>query len=416
MWTLAATIVNSVVGAGIFAAPAALAAAASAYAPLVFAVIAVAIGAIALCFAEGGSRVPTSGGAYGYIAAAFGPLAGYVAGTALWLSDLLACGGIAAALGEVAASVVAPDARPAVHAVVVVVAIAGIAAINVRGVTHGARFAALSALAKLAPLAVFVIAGAAVIDPDHLSGGAAGRGHDLGHALILALFTFTGMEGALCASGEVATPARTIPRAIAIAMVTLALLYIAVQVVAQGVLGAELATSGAPLADAMATIHPALRVLMLLGAAVSMLGWIGGDLLATPRVLFAFARDGLVPRVLGRVHPRTHAPYVAIVGYATAALVLALTGTFAELAVVSTLLVAVPYAGGCAAAWRLARRGVVGDGAPLGFRWIGVAAAVGIASMVALVAVAEPEEIAGLFAIVAAAVLLYLVGTRVARR
>jgi amino acid transporter len=199
-------------------------------------------------------------------------------------------------------------------------------------------------------------------------------------------------------------------------MVSLALLYIAVQIVAQGVLGPALATSSAPLADAMTGISPLLRALMLAGAAISMLGWISGDILATPRMLFAFARDGLMPRALGRVHERTHTPYVAIVCYATAAAVLALTGSFADLAVAATLLCAVPYAGGCAAAWRLARRGIALDGAPLGFRWLGLAAALGIASMFALVSLAARAEIIGLLVVVAAAAMLYPIATRIAAR
>ncbi|MET0231951.1 MAG: amino acid permease [Rhodanobacteraceae bacterium] len=413
-WTFAAAIVNTVVGAGIFAAPASLAAAVGPYAPFAFFACAIAIGAIAICFAEGGSRVPTSGGAYGYIETAFGPLAGYVAGTMLWFSDLLACGGIAAALGDVAASLTAPESRGVVRAAVIVLAIGGIAAINVRGVRQGARVVAIAALVKLVPLAVFVLVGAFFIDGSHFTGVAPAARDDIGRALILALFTFTGMETALCASGEVSQPSRTIPRAIGIAMFSLAVLYIAVQFVAQGVLGPALATSTAPLADAMATVSPLLRMLMLAGAAISMLGWISGDILATPRMLFAFARDGLMPRVLGRVHPKTHTPHVAIVSYATFAAVLALTGTFADLAVAATLLVAVPYAGGCAAAWLLARRGVALEGTPLGFRLLGSAAAVGVVSMLALVALAARAEIIGLLVVVAVAAALYTVGRRLA--
>jgi amino acid transporter len=162
----------------------------------------------------------------------------------------------------------------------------------------------------------------------------------------------------------------------------------------------------------MARVSPALRVLMVAGAAISMLGWLGSDILGTPRVLFAFARDGLMPGVLGRVHPTTRAPHVAILSYATCAVVLALTGTFAELAVLSTLLVTVPYVGGCAAAVVLARRGVALAGAPLNFRWLTVAAVVGIGSCAALLVLAARMEILGLFATIAVAAAIYLVQTR----
>jgi len=411
-WALAASIVNVVVGAGIFAVPASLAASVGPYAPLAFLVCAIAVGAIAICFAEGGSRVPTSGGAYGYIETAFGPLAGYVAGSMLWFSDLLACGGIAAALGDVASSLVMPQWQFATRAAVVVVAVGSIALVNVCGVAHGARLVTVAALVKLVPLVLFVLVGAAFVDGTNFSNTLPAANEDFGRALILALFTFTGMETALCASGEVREPSRTIPRAIAIAMLSLTVIYIGVQVVAQGVLGAALATSTAPLADAMARVHPALRLVMLVGAAISMLGWLGSDILGTPRVLFAFARDGLMPRVLGRVHPSTRAPHVAILSYATCAVVLALSGTFAELAVLSTLLVTVPYVGGCAAAVVLARRGVALAGTPLNFRGLRIAAVVGIGSCIALIVLAARMEIIGLFATIAAAAAIYVTQTR----
>ena len=238
----------------------------------------------------------------------------------------------------------------------------------------------------------------------------------LGRGLILAMFAFSGMEISLGASGEVSDPARTIPRALALAMLAVTVLYIAIQVVAQGVLGPALASSRLPLADAMGRISPALRLLMLAGAAVSMFGLLSSELLGNPRILFAFARDGFLPAVLGRVHPRTHAPYMAILVNGGIAIGLALTGTFAELAVLSILATMPLYILGCAAAWRLARRGVVQAGAPLNFRWLGSAAVVGIASMLLLIGLAARAEIIGLVVVVVGSVCCYLLLTRVVRQ
>jgi amino acid transporter len=411
-WGLTASIINIVVGAGIFAVPAALAAGIGPYAPLAFIVCAVAIGSVAICFAEGGSRIPTSGGAYGYIEAAFGPLISYVAGTLLWFSDALACGGVAAALADVAVSVLPPQARAPAHAAIVVGAIGTIAWVNIGGVARGTRLVNTATLVKLIPLAVFVIAGAGAIHSMNFLPSAQPNTGGVGRALILALFAFTGMEVALAASGEVVQPARTIPRALAMAMFFVTMLYVAVQVIAQGILGASLATSTVPLADAMARISPALSVLMLVGAALSMLGWMGSDLLGTPRILFAFARDGRLPRVLGRVHPHTRAPHVAIVVYAVLAIGVSLTGSFAELAVLSTLTVAPIYIAGCAAAWRLSRNGVALAGVPLNFRWLRAAMLTGICSMLALIALASREEILGLAAALAACVIVFWLSNR----
>jgi amino acid transporter len=210
----------------------------------------------------------------------------------------------------------------------------------------------------------------------------------------------------------VAEPSRTIPRALGISMAAVMLLYVAVQVICQGILGPALTRSVAPLADAMARVGAPLRLAMLAGAALSMFGYLSGDLLGSPRMLFAFGRDGLLPRAFGRVRPGTHAPHVAILGYAALAIALALSGTFAELAVLSTLAVGAVYIAGCAAAWRLSRTGVALAGKPLAFRWLGSAALIGIGSMMALIALASRAEILGLAAATVLSALAYLVMAR----
>lgn len=411
-WGLAASVIGIVVGAGIFTVPAALAAAVGPYAPLAFLVCGLIIGAVAICFAEGGSRIPTSGGAYGYVTAAFGPLAGYIAGALLLVGDVLACGGITAALADLCAGVAPKALQSTVHAAAIVVVIGCVTLINVSGVARAARFVSVTTALKLIPLGIFIVAGCTEIGHPLLVQSQQPATEGVGRALILALFAFIGMESPLTASGEVAQPSRNIPLALGVAMASVTLIYIAVQVIAQGILGAQLAHSSAPLADAMAQVSPRLRPVMLAGAAVSMFGWISSDILGSPRMLFALARDGLLFRALGLVHPRTRAPYVAIIVYAAVALALALTGTFTELAVLAAMGTAALYAAGCVAAWVLARRGVATAGPPLNFRGLGVATAVGTAGMVALIASATWQEIAGLLMLVGLSALVYLYQTR----
>jgi APA family basic amino acid/polyamine antiporter len=123
-------------------------------------------------------------------------------------------------------------------------------------------------------------------------------------------------------------------------------------------------------------------------------------------------RDGLLPRSLGLLHPRTQAPYVAILAYSGVAMLLALTGTFAELAVLSALATAALYSLGCVAAWLLARRNVAVAGKPLNFRWLGLATLVGVTGMLALIALASWQEIAGLATLIGLSALIYLSGRR----
>lgn len=412
---LAAALVNIVIGAGIFTIPSALAAALGVYAPLAFVLCGIAMAAIAICFAEGGSRIPSSGGAYGYIDAAFGPLAGFVTGNLLWLSGVLACGAVAAALADVTARLLAPAwLAGATHAAVIVAVIGVNAYVSIAGVSQSARVISIATVVKLVPIFLFVAIGAFSVHASNLAPAEIPSPQDIGRGLILALFAYSGMEATLGASGEVAEPAKTIPRALLIAMVAVAVIYVSIQTVAQGILGGALQNATPPLAAAMAAVHPALRMMMLAGAGFSMLAWMSSDFLGNPRILFAVARDGFLPKVLGRVHPRTHTPHVAITCYAALSIGLALSGTFAELAVLSTLATSVVYVLGALAAWRLTRQSVAFAGPPLNFPWLGTAVIVATFSMIVLTALASWTEIVGIAALVGAIVTAY--GLQVWRR
>jgi amino acid transporter len=410
----AAAITNEVVGSGIYRLPGSMATAAGSAAPWAYLACLIAMGAVVLCFAEAGSRVSTSGGPYGYVEAAFGKLPGFVAGLLLWLSSVLACGGVAAALADTAGSAFPALAEPIVRGALILVVLATMAWINVIGVDLAARILGWATLIKLLPLALFVIAGGIGLALGH---GAAtpvqsAPTEGLGRAAILAMFALSGMETPLAASGEVKDPSRTVPRALLLAMGSIGVAYIAIQLIADALLGAGLTASHAPLADALGTIDPRLRAPLLAGAFFSMLIWLGSDFLGAPRVLFAFARDRMLPAQLGQLHPRWRTPYIAILVHFVLAAGLALSGTFEKLAILSTLAIAPLYASACAAAVMLRRRNVSTLGKPLALPGLPLIAAVGIVSMAVLVAQGEPSEIVALGGVLVGGVILFLVVRR----
>jgi len=404
---LTAAIINSVVGSGAFLLPGAIAAGAGRFGPIAFLACAVAMTPVVICFAEGGRRVPTSGGPYGYIEAAFGPLAGFVAACLLLVGCVLACGGVLAALGAAAANVLTGSLAMAAQPTVILGTLAFFVAANINGAATGMRLIKVGTGLKLIPLLVFVAVGVATLHGAFEANLQTPSVASFGRSMIMALYLINGMEIPLSASGEVSNPSRTIPRAIVVAMTVVTLLYVAIQVVVGALLGPSLVTSSAPLADAMARVSPALQVLMVAGAGVSMLSWLGSDLLGVPRALFVLARDGLLPASLGRLHPRTHAPHIAILCYGAIAAVLALTGTYVELAVLNALAIAALYAGSCAAVWRLSRRGAEKAG-PRGANLLNFAGVLGIAGMMLVIALASWSEIIGLCATILAAILGYL--------
>lgn len=412
---LAANVVNIVIGAGIFVLPAAIAAQIGSAAPLAYVACAIAMGAIALCFAEAGSRVPTSGGPYGYTEAAFGPFAGFIMGALVWLSSVLASAGIAVALVDVLAAFIPVLGGPVVRAGIIVAVHVLLAAVNIAGAAPGARLVGVTTVAKLLPLLVFLAVGAFLIRPENLTISMMPSTADFGRAMILAIFAFSGMETALAVSGEVRAPSRSVPLGLLGAMAGVTAIYMLIQTVAQAVLGGALASSTRPLSDAMAGFSPGLASLLLAGAAISMSGYLAGSALSAPRVLFAAARDGFLPAALATIYPRTHAPAAAIIVHLGIALALALTGTFIELAVLSTLATVGIYVLGCAAALALRRRKVATAGEPLQFRATVPAAFIGIASMLWVAAQATASEAISVAIALAVIVALYL-AVRVSRK
>ncbi|WBO21683.1 APC family permease [Sphingomonas abietis] len=405
-FALAAAIVNIVIGGGIFSLPAGMARAAGPYALVAYLLCALAMAAVVLCFAEAGSRVASSGGVYGYVEAAFGPLAGFVSGVLLWLSCVLACGGIAAGFADALAGFIPALATTWGRDAVIVAIIAVLTVVNLAGVRPASRLIGAVTAVKLIPLAIFVLVGLFWIDPAKLHAGTVPDVGGIGRAILLSLFAFQGMETTLSVSGEVDNPARTLPRALIGAMAFVTIAYVAIQWVAQGLLGGALAGAKAPLAMAMATIDPRLGLLLLVGTAISLGGWIGSDLLGAPRVLFAFARDGFLPRALGRLSTR-QVPANAIVVHAAIAIVLAATGTFEALAILSALVGCALYIAGCAAAWRLRARNVRLDGTPLRLPVLGLWVVLGIGSMAACIALGRSSEIAALAGVILGSALLY---------
>lgn len=363
---LAASIVNVTIGGGIFRLPADMSAQLGATAPLAYLLCAVAMGLIVMCMAEAGSRVSLTGGPYAYVEVAFGPFVGFLSGFLLWMLLTFAMAAVATVLvANLGTLVPALGSRAA--SMVALIAIYGVfAAVNILGVERGARLNTALTIAKLLPLLLLIAGGLFAVDARNLAVTDPPPLATLARSSLLLIFVFAGIEAALVPGGEVKDPARTVPRAIFIAMAAVTLLYAGLQFVAQGVLGAALATSkAAPLADAAGMALGAwARQVLLVGAVISMLGHAGAMILATPRTLFAFARDGFLPAALARTHPAHRTPAVAILVQCAIVLVLAISSTFEQLAILANLSILVVYALCCLAAWQLRRRGVRMGGTP----------------------------------------------------
>jgi amino acid transporter len=357
---LAAAIVNITIGGGIFRLPANVAASLGPAAPLAYLVCAVAMGLIVLCIADAGSRVALTGGPYAYVGTAFGPYVGFLSGVLLWMLGTFATAAVATVFASNVVLLVPGLGGRGMETILLVAVFAFWSIVNLRQVTLGVRLNSIATVAKLLPLLL--------VDTDNLQIAAAPAAADVARTSLLLIFAFAGIEVALVPSGEVRDTARTVPRAIALAMIGITALYIALQMVAQGILGDRLAQSTvAPLADAAgASLGAWARSLLLAGAAVSMFGYLGGMTLSMPRMVFALARDGFLPRALAVVHPRHRSPQAAVIVQTLIALALALSGTFEKLAIFANVSALALYFGCALAAWRLRQLGI--NAAGTGFR------------------------------------------------
>jgi amino acid transporter len=354
---LAASIVNVTIGGGIFRLPALVAASLQAAAPLSFLVCAGAMGLIVVCFAEAGRRVDLTGGPYAYVEVAFGSFAGFLAGVLVWILGTLAVAAVSTIFADSMGALMPSLGTGIGRAAFLIVTFALLSAVNIRGIRQGTRLNAVATAAKLLPLLLLIVVGAFAVRPSNLAWAEPVSAGAVARASILLIFAFSGIESALVPSGEIKDVRRTVPRAILVAMIVITVVYLAIQMVAQGVLGAGLAGERAPLAAAASKVFgPWGGTMLLVGATVSMFGYVSGMTLAVPRALFAFARDGFLPRVVARVHPAYRTPHVAIAIQSAIVCSLAITSGFERLAILANLVTLLLYAACCLAAWQLARR------------------------------------------------------------
>jgi APA family basic amino acid/polyamine antiporter len=399
---LTAGVVNVVVGGGIFVLPAAVARELGSAGVLAYLVCGVAMVLVTVSFAIAGSRVSRTGGAYAYVESAFGSFAGYLAGVLAWLSGALASAGLVAALAEIA-SASHPRLQTSTGQMALVAMIyAGPVALNLLAITAGTRLVVAAAAIKLATLFLFLLLSAHAIESSNLRWAASVDLSHLGRASILAFFSLAGMEAAIGASGEIREPERSVPFALLAGMLFVIAVYVAIHLAAQGVLGGRLPESKAPLADAVGLVWPTGRALMLGGMAFSMLGLVAGNLLGSSRILFAFGRDGFLPRLVASLHPRTRIPSTAVLLQASIVFLFAITRTFVKLAILASVTNAILYGMACVAALKLARRPAAR-----------VLTALGVLSMLWLAAQSTYAEFGAVAAtLLAAAVLFLLTGRR----
>lgn len=355
-WQLVGLSINDVVGSGVYLLPAAAFALLGTFSLWAVLLAGMTVALLVLCFAKAASYFDGQGGAYLYAREAFGPFAGFQVGWTIWLTRVSVAASLSNGLADAVTRFWPAAAGGAGRAVVVAGSLLLLTVINVAGVRWAARAAVVMVVGKLLPLLVFVFIGLFHVDWGLAFGPGPEDVSQLGEAALLLLFAYAGFENLPVAAGEYRQPRRNVPFALLTMITIVTLLYVVVQLVAQGTLP-DLGNSATPLADAAAGFGgEGLALLLTLGAALSILGTNNNTMMLGPRFLHALAADGYGPGCLARIHPRFHTPAAAIITQFLLALVLAVTGSFVALALLSMVTRLLGYISTCAAVLVLRRR------------------------------------------------------------
>jgi APA family basic amino acid/polyamine antiporter len=385
-WSLAALVLNSIIGSGIFGLPSLIAGLVGWWAPVAYLVAALGMGAIMACFAEVASQFAEAGGPYLYARETFGRFAGIQVGWLAWLVRLTS----AAANANIFVLYVGEFWKPAVDRIprmIILTIFLGVPVIiNIRGVSGGANLSNMFAIAKLLPIAVFVGAGLVFVAAHGLpvstmpSTVPAAKWME---AILLLVFAFGGFEGGLLSAGEVHDPRRAVPFALFVSLAVTCVVYALVQIVTQAALPAA-AMSPRPLADAARVFLGGWGARFIsMGALVSIYGYLSSQMLNAPRLSFALAEGGDFPSFFAKVHPTFRTPWVSILIYALIAWCLAVGADFRWNATISAVGRMFTYAAVCGALPALRRWQPERPAFRVPFGW--VFAGFGLAFCVALI-------------------------------
>ena len=301
--------------------------------------------AAAFIWAELASLRPEVGGQYAYLREAYHPLVAFLYGWGLLL--VIQTGGMAAVAVTFARYFLELSNLAVADWIVAVLALASLTLINCLGVRAGSSVQSFLMVLKIIAILALILCGLWLIGPRARSMGVASGAAvgfldravsfnlltAVGAAIVPVLFAYGGWQTASFVSGEMRAPRKNLPRALIIGVIGVVILYLGVNFVCVYVLGvSRLANTVAPASDVMRlALGPAGARTIAAGIAISTLGFLSQGMLTAPRVYFAMAEDGLFFKSIGRLHPKTKVPILAIVLQGLCAIVIALSGRYEQI-------------------------------------------------------------------------------------
>lgn len=357
-WSLAALVVNSIIGSGIFGLPATVAGLLGKRSVVAVLIAGAAIGVIMACYAEVASQFSEAGGPYLYARTAFGRLIGILVGWMLYLAQTAAPAANANLFVIYLAEFWPAAKEPWPRFVILTLLVGFLALINALGARQGTVVSNVFTVAKILPLLMVVLAGAAVtiFHPAPWGGAGALPASVWMKAMVLLVFAYGGFESALAPMSEAKNPVQDAVFALFVALIACTAIYVLVQWVVVGVLGPA-ATADRPLAEvARVTMGNRGARLVAIGALISVYGYLSAKMLGMPRLTFALAKAGDLPHVFALVSRRFHTPWFSILFFGAVVWGLAIMGNFAWNVTLSVVARLFYYGVVCAALIALRRK------------------------------------------------------------
>ncbi len=392
-WTLTALVVNAIVGSSIFGLPSELTRLLGRASPIAMLVAAAIISIIIACMAEVASQFTETGGPYLYVRTAFGRFTGLQVGWFWILASIGGGAGCANLFVQYLGSIWHPAAEAGTRIAIITLLIAVPAAANYFGVRSGANLSNTLTVAKLLPLVLLIVLGLfrfsrqpqliSAVEFTHPGSSAWLR------ALLLLTFAYSGFENAMAPGAEVKNPRRAMPFALATGLIACAILYALVQFVTVATIGTR--ASEYPLADTASVVLSHGGLFVAVAVMMSTYGWLAGDILLSPRIVYSFAETGDAPHFLAKIHSGFHTPALAMLVYSVLMCMLAVTGTFLWVAAIGAASSLVLYCGVCASLIRLRRLNPKKDAFRIPFG--PVLAVVAICISIALISALEIRQV-----------------------
>lgn len=340
-----ALLIGITIGSGIYSTPYLIAGYFPGYAEVIttWLVVSAFVMAGGLIYAELGTRIPTTGGEYSYIARAYGPVAGFLFG---WAQLFIIRTSPAAALAIIATDYLSffVPLEGASHTAVALLIIALLGVFNYIGVRWSALFQRLTTVFKVSGLLLFAALFLFLIllkgEPGNLSSSSPplqniGFLANLIPALMLIVFTHTGFDRVGYVAGEMKNPRQIIPKSMVYGLSLIIFIYVAMITIYYYVMDVDVlratTTPAAEVAGLM--LGPTGAAVIAVLAIVSAVSSINGTMLSSSRVYYAMARDGIFFKSLGHVHERFRTPSRAIVVHCIwGGVILVVRGSFENIA------------------------------------------------------------------------------------